>query len=366
MIPIPRLAFRGRGLSRALLLACLLVLGAAAGAAPPDAGAVRDGYEYYHVGNLDAPTQQPVEAGLMLKGGGGWVDAAFKWLVAKGGHGHFVILRASGDDDLQNELYHDVGGVASVQTLVFHSRKAASDPVVLDIVRRADGIFIAGGDQSNYVRFWRGTPLNDLLNRHVREGRPLGGTSAGLAILGTYGYGAMDGGSITSPQALRDPMGPAVTLVDHFLDLPPLSGLQLITDSHFGKRQRLGRLLAFVAHLARQHGAATIKGLGIDEKTALCIDAQGRGTVFTGSDGYAWLVVPQRLLDIAAEGGDAAVRRYLAGRVEPGKPLDLPGFVVTGIGPHSRLQLPQLTVTDPAFRFVVDVDHGRLLRHPAQ
>src|SRR3546814_15428319 len=91
----------------------------------------------------------------MLMGGGEWPHKAFAWLAAKGGHGHFVILRASGDDDLQKELYGDVGGVASVQTLVFHSRTAASDPAVLEILRHADGIFIAGGDQANYVRFWK-------------------------------------------------------------------------------------------------------------------------------------------------------------------------------------------------------------------
>ena len=48
----------------------------------------------------------------------------------------------------------------------------------------------------------------------MRAGKPIGGTSAGLAILGQWGYGALDGGSITSNDALRDPAGPAVTLVD--------------------------------------------------------------------------------------------------------------------------------------------------------
>ena len=90
---------------------------------------------------------------------------------------------------------------------------------VLEIVRKADGIFIAGGDQANYVRYWKGTPLNEALNQHVRDGKPLGGTSAGLAIMGAYSYGAMDGGSLTSADALKDPLGPAVTLVDDFLQL---------------------------------------------------------------------------------------------------------------------------------------------------
>ncbi|MFA9352951.1 Type 1 glutamine amidotransferase-like domain-containing protein, partial [Escherichia coli] len=80
------------------------------------------------------------------------------------------------------EIYGQVGGVASVQTIVFHSRAASTDPRVLDILAHADGIFIAGGDQANYVRYWKDTPVARALDAHVRKGRPLGGTSAGLAI----------------------------------------------------------------------------------------------------------------------------------------------------------------------------------------
>ena len=75
-------------------------------------------------------------------------------------------------------------GVASVETFVFSSRDAATDRAMLRSLRRADGIFIAGGDQSRYIRFWKGTALNRALNAHVRAGKPIAGTSAGLAILG--------------------------------------------------------------------------------------------------------------------------------------------------------------------------------------
>jgi beta-aspartyl-peptidase (threonine type) len=217
------LSKHGSGLLRpllsCLLLLCLALVGANARAGAPDPAAVRQGYEYYRIGDLQAARPGNTEPALMLMGGGEWPHKAFAWLAAKGGHGHFVILRASGDDDLQRELYDDVGGVASVQTLVFHSRVAASDPRVLEILRHADGIFIAGGDQANYVRFWKGTPLNALLDRHVAEGKPIGGSSAGLAILGAYAYGALDGGSIVSEQALGDPLGKGVTLVEGFLHL---------------------------------------------------------------------------------------------------------------------------------------------------
>ncbi|HEX5961995.1 MAG TPA: cyanophycinase [Rhodanobacteraceae bacterium] len=348
-------------------LACVLAVASAVQpvrAAVPHAAAGHAGYEYFGIGDVKAGTPAQTSPGLLLMGGGQEIDAAFEWFAARAGHGHIVILRASGDDELQNWIYRDVGGVESVQTLVFHARAPASDPRVLEIVRHADGIFIAGGDQANYVRFWKGTPLNVLLNAHVRAGKPLGGTSAGLAILGQWGYGALDGGSITSPEALRDPDGPALTLVDHFITLPLLA--HTITDTHFAQRERLGRLLAFVARLARDHHTAAITGLGVDQDSALLVDADGSARLLSWHpEGHAWVVVPRQLREVERAGGRKALAAYLRERVAPGKPLDLPGFVVVGVGTGSKLDLPGFTVTDPAFRKRIDVVDGRLLERPA-
>jgi hypothetical protein len=206
------------------------------------------GYTEYDIGDASAPTSGTVQPGLMLVGGGDWPHDAVRWMSERMGHGHLVILRASGTDDLQQDFLKEIGGAVSVQTLVFHSREAASDPRVLEIVRKADGIFFGGGDQSNYVRYFKGTPLNALLDEHVRSGRPMGGTSAGLAILGAYSYGAMDGGSLVSKDALKNPLGTGVTLVRDFLHMPLLGNV--ITDSHFAIRERWGRLLVFVGRLA--------------------------------------------------------------------------------------------------------------------
>lgn len=339
------------------LLGCAL-FPAIANAAP--AGG-QSGYEYFQVGNVTASTPDKTHPGLMLMGGGTEVDPAFKWFAAQAGHGHVVILGASGKDELQQYMYHDIGGVASVQTLTFHSREAASDPRVLAIVRHADGIFFRGGDQAKYVRFWKGTPLNDALNAHVRAGKPMGGTSAGLAILGRYSYGALDGGSITSPEALADPMGPAVTLVGDFLKLPPLYAAQVITDSHFDTRDRIGRLLAFVANLAKTQHSASIVGLGIDENTALCIGADGVAHFFSGHPGgQAFLVVQHTLRGVEARGGREALDAYLRPRVVRGKPLDLGGYDVTVIGTDSTLRLPALRVSHPDAREIMDVRDGKL------
>jgi cyanophycinase len=42
-----------------------------------------------------------------------------------------------------------------VATLIVPTRNAAEQPKVAGIVRRATVIFIAGGDQSHYVNFWK-------------------------------------------------------------------------------------------------------------------------------------------------------------------------------------------------------------------
>ncbi len=232
-----------RSAVQVLLASCMSLPGPGIAANAAVAGAKHSGYESYRIGNVDAARPAKTSAGLMLMGGGKEIDAAFAWLAAKAGHGHLLVLRASGDDDLQNYLFRTVGGIVSVQTLIFHDRRAASDPAVLDAVKHADGIFIAGGDQANYVRFWKGTPLNHLLDQHLRDGKPIGGTSAGLAILGAYAYGALDGDSVVSADALNNPLGKGVTLVDGFLHMQYLQ--QVITDTHFNTRGRLGRLIAF-------------------------------------------------------------------------------------------------------------------------
>ena len=354
---------RNRSIARWLAACFVACASIAAPSAKPAAG--QPAYEYFAIGDVAARTPGKTSPGLLLMGGGREIDDAFKWFAAQAGHGHIVILRASGDDELQNWIYRNVGGVASVQTLIFHARPPASDPRVLAIVKRADGIFIAGGDQANYVRFWKGTPLNDLLNAHVRAGKPLGGTSAGLAILGEWGYGAMDGGSITSPEALRDPAGPAVTMVGDFVDLPRLANT--ITDTHFVQRDRLGRLLAFVARLAKDHHTAAITGLGVDQDSALLVSADGDARLLSWHpDGHAWIVVPEKLRDMERAGGRNALDAFLEDRVTAGKPLNLEGFTVIGIGKSSHLKLPGYKVKKPAFEKHIDVVDGRMVERPDQ
>lgn len=328
-------------LPRLALLICAVAMTSGVQAQNPR-GLSQPGFQYYEVGDLDAPRPGKTEPAMMLMGGGDWVPEAFHWWLKRAGNGRVVILRASGADQLQDELYREIGGVTSVQTLVFESRRAADDPAVLRVVRGADAIFIAGGDQSRYIRFWKGTGLNEALNEHVRKGKPIAGTSAGLAILGGYSYGALDGGSVTSSTALGDPMGSKVTMDSDFLTMPYLSNV--VTDTHFAKRDRLGRLIVFVARAAQEKGQDDIVGIGVDEDTALCVEADGRGRVFSLDDGYAWLVMPRRTAD----------------RLSNGEPLEFNSVPVTGVGTGSRLYLDGFRVDNAAFTGLANASNGEL------
>lgn len=324
-------------LYRALLLAVGL-LGSAA-AAPAGTG-----YAYYEIGNTAAPRPAQTERALMLVGGGAWDHDAFRWFAAKAGHGHLVVIGASGGAEDGEEFYREIGGFASVQTIVFSDRNASFDPRVLGILRKADAIFIMGGDQAKYVRFWKGTPVAEAINAEVATGHPVGGTSAGLAILGASGYGAMDDGSIDSDIALKDPLGPAVTIVRDFLHMPYLQ--HIVTDTHFMARNRLGRLIAFVAQVRVKWDPNAV-GLGIDEGSALCVDSNGDGRFFTSRNGQAWLVQPV--------GRPGAIK---------GKPLDWGSLRITRFGPSGTIDLRSLRVTN-GNTATVSIRRGKLVGNPA-
>ena len=338
------------GLTRACAAIALALLSGAAIAAensraPEWQGG--PGYRTYVIGDESAPTPDPVIGGLLLNGGGGWPYDAFRWFTEHAGHGHLVVLRASEGAELQDRFYNDIKGLKSVRTFVFTDRSGASDPRLVAAVQAADAIFVGGGDQSNYVRMWRGTPLNAAIDAHIAAGKPFGGTSAGLAIQGAWLYGCMDSISLTSPHAMADPLGKSVTIEGDFLHAELLE--HILTDSHFDARARLGRLFTFLARAHTLDPQRMLAGLGVDEASALTVEADGTATFHARTAGkYAWLVQP---------------RGY--GELAHGKPLNLAGVRVTAIGPASTFNVHTLDVQAPALERQYDVVDGELkLREP--
>jgi cyanophycinase len=325
----------------AILLALHGAIAASAGAAASTAHNYRDeSFDYFVAGDPGRPRAAHTEYGLALMGGGGAVDAAYRFIAGHAGAGHIVILRAVADNvfdpddgDYGESFAGKWGPVVSAETIVFHSRKAAFDSRVIAVLRNADGIFLAGGDQGNYIRYWKGTPVQQALNAHARANRPIGGSSAGLAILGQFSYTSLDGGSMESKIALADPYDAGVTLEDDFLHLRRLENV--FTDTHFSTRCRLGRLIVFVARVNQAHPAAKAFGLGIDEKSALLIGAGGVGRLAEGSAGSAWLVMPQRPAAVLSTGQPLTLNDVRIVRLDLGSELDFKSRRIDHAGAES-------------------------------
>ena len=123
---------------------------------------------YYRTGAA-TDVERHQRAGYALMGGGTDLDEAFRWLCDRADGGDLLVLRASGDD-AYNPYISGLCKLNSVATLVIPNREAALDPSGPGRIQKAAAIFISGGDQSKYTRYWRGTPVEAALRDAVKRG----------------------------------------------------------------------------------------------------------------------------------------------------------------------------------------------------
>lgn len=242
-------------------------------------------------GNAADAGREPVNGpGLLLMGGNFDIDEAFvqrAFPVANGGD--VVVLRTSGSDGYNDYLYTLASGALkpdSVETLLLDTRDKANSDYADWVIRNAELVWIAGGDQSAYLDAWQGTRTQAALRAAYARGAVLGGISAGLAVQGEFVYDPDGVSAVTSAEAIANPYRGSMLFSSGFLDSPLMN--DIITDSHFRERDRMGRLLAFMARLRQDGSTARIVGLGIDENTSLFIDRSGRGIV--DGDGAAYVI----------------------------------------------------------------------------
>lgn len=265
--------------------------------------------------------------GVLLAGGGTDSRDGMRWLLAQGGvgaHGAFgdiVVLRASGADGYHNMLM--ALGANSVTSFVITSVDAANQDVVRRAISKAEVVFIAGGDQSRYVRNWTGTALQNAVNARVAEGYPIGGTSAGLAVLSSFVYAAFNVSS-TSAKVLASPYDSSVTITAALFRVPLLANL--ITDSHFVVRDRMGRLVTFLARLQQDGQAVAPRGIGIDEKSAVGVATSGTATVFGAGNGAYLLGVTSQATRICAANTPLTLTPVTTVRVPVGQQFNVPSW----------------------------------------
>lgn len=309
------------------------------------AGSNKPIYTYSALGDPGASSSvtAPAQPSYVLMGGGPDVDEGFRWLIQRAGitpgnGGRVVVIRATGTDAYNPYIYYSdaslststsaadgwVGGAAlglsSVETLVIPSVAAANDAFVNQVVARAHALWIAGGDQADYINYWKGTTLDTTIRGLMARKVPIGGTSAGLAVLGWADFAALNG-TVSTKQALGNPYNRYMTL-----DPVPLGGAGFIMpavlnntvlDSHLDSRDRLGRLMAFVARLIKPNtngggcsggvlasgtGSNGARGIGVDVETALLvqgnayapsISARRVTNVSTSSESAVYFVRPR-------------------------------------------------------------------------
>ena len=240
--------------------------------------------------------------GLLLDGGGSDIDSAYTWMhdVLSGAphrrFGNVVVIRAHTDRDEYAPYMQPLGPFQSVQMLGVPSCATAEQLAKFaKIVDRADAVFFAGGDQANYVA-WKGSALDAAVQRVWNRDGVIGGASAGLAVQGEYVYDSVaadklhpndDNYEVQSRNAVPNPFEPEISFTTRFLSWAPLRNV--ITDTHFARRDRFGRTVAFLARLERANNlkTGTLYALAVDERSAIVVDKNGIGRLvkYSGS-GY--------------------------------------------------------------------------------
>ena len=257
--------------------------------------------EYVTGSTTDVNTNH--QPGTCLMGGSSENDEAMVWFLNKADGGDVVVLRASGSDGYNDYFFTELGvTLNSVTTFVIHNVAGATDPAVLQKVANAEAIWVAGGDQWDYVSLFKDNAMETTLNEYINvKHGVVGGTSAGMAIMGSS-YFTAQYGTLESPVALSNPYHPRVALgYNDFLEVPFMQNL--ITDTHFTDRDRQGRISVFLARFIQDNGPRSF-GIACNDYTAVCVQPDGKAYVFGEYPDYpefAYFLQANCVLDYAPE-----------------------------------------------------------------
>lgn len=223
------------------------------------------------------------QGSLLLVGGGredynGWSDEPYGWFVQQADSGKIVNIDVDEASDWYSGYFGVLGADDSSHKLRIATRDAANDSDIYNQLVTARGIFIEGGDQWEYVETWKGTLVEDAIHAVFQSGGTIGGTSAGLAILGEVAFDAKYGTAYPD-YAAYDPYYNRIHFEDDFLDILP----GVLTDTHFQERGRLGRLVPMLARRIIDYGDTDIVGIGVDAQSVFCIGPDLVGTAYGGT-----------------------------------------------------------------------------------
>ena len=269
-------------------------------------------------GYVDSTSPQPTPA-IMLIGGAEskkeGEDAATRWFLRHADGGDYLVLRY-GEVRTQAEWTCDNYDslISSAAELTINTEQAANDQDVVQYIRDAEALFIAGGKQNKYQDTWKDTSVEKAINYLINDKKvPVAGTSAGMAILGEYYYAPHNLGVLSS-EILENPFHRNTEDIGHsdFVKIPILD--DTITDTHLDRsnsssnfENRYGRLFGFLARVVDDNGIPSY-GIGLEEGAFVAINQEGIAKVFgngkdCGADAYFLQAIEK------------------PERIKPGKPL---------------------------------------------
>ena len=279
----------------------------------------------YVTGNAADVSPGPLSGPAHDFGGGGTdVDEALQWIIdeVRGCTScattvDVVILRSSGADGYNDYIYA-MNGVDSVETLVITSRRDADTSAVEATVLNAEVVFFAGGDQCNYTSYFKGTRVETAVEAVYARGGGVGGTSAGFAIQGEFVYDACDG-SATSAEILANPHHKHASFTYDFFSWANMG--DVLTEQHLVPRDRMGRLLGFLARQIQDGRTPTALGFAVNERTSVVVDKKGVATVM--GDGPAYFVLADHFPEHCQPKQPLSYSGFKIWRVETGDTFNL-------------------------------------------
>jgi len=152
-------------------------------------------------------------------------------------------------------------GIDSKRIKGFNFEKGKENKEWIDSLKKANIIYISGGDQTKFMDVVLNTPIYDALHEAYNNGATIAGTSAGAAVMSKK--------MITGNEHKhKEYTGDFRTIEADNIEIAEGIGFlkNAIIDQHFVKRMRMNRLIS----IAIEHPNEI--AIGIDESTAIIIE----------------------------------------------------------------------------------------------
>jgi len=224
-----------------------------------------------------ATTQMYSQGYICAIGGGSenyndWSNKPYSWIVQKADSGKVIIIDVANATSWLPNYFMSLGADTAYNKTI-SSKTIANLTSTYDELISAKAIFIRGGDQWDYIRTWKETKVDSAIQYVFKNGGVIAGTSAGASVLGEVDFSA-SAGTVYPEDAIQFPFNNKMKFENNFLKLQN----DVLFDTHFIERGRLPRLIAMIYNwhiMSREN----IIGVGIDDRTAICISPNGVGEV---------------------------------------------------------------------------------------